>query len=105
MVNASGGNTLLARQRETVRVPLRQWRFGGRFVPGSTAPDFDDSGFAAVTVPHGVADLAWHEWDPATWSAQWIYRTTFAGAPAGRVFLDFDGVLSAATVTVNGHEF
>src|SRR2546421_332865 len=49
--------------------------------------------------------LTWHEWDPATWSAQCIYRTTFAGAPTGRVFLDFDGVLSAATVSVNGHEF
>lgn len=105
MVNASGDNALLARQQDTVRVPLREWRFGGRFMPGSTAPDFDDSGFAAVTVPHCVVDLPWHEWDPATWSAQWIYRTTFARPAAGRVFLDFDGVLSASTVTVNGHEF
>ncbi|HEX3813616.1 MAG TPA: glycoside hydrolase family 2 TIM barrel-domain containing protein [Mycobacteriales bacterium] len=83
-----------------------EWRFGGRFVEGSTAPEFDDDAFAVVTLPHCVADLSWHEWQPADWAGEWIYRRRFdRPAGAGRLFLDFAGVMSAATVTLNGHEF
>jgi len=106
MGDASGDSALLAAGRDAATVRLREWRFGGRFVEGCTAPDFDDSAFAVVTVPHCVADLSWQEWDPASWAGEWIYRCRF-GRPVGgeRTFLDFDGVMSAATVTVNGRAF
>jgi beta-galactosidase len=81
-----------------------EWRFGP-FVAGCTAADFDDSELAAITVPHCVAPLSWQDWDPATWEALWVYRRRF-DAPAelrsGRAFLRFDGVLTTATVYLNG---
>jgi beta-galactosidase len=82
------------------------WRFGGRYVPGSADPGFDDSGFTQITLPHTVTPLSWADWDPASWEDVWIYRKHFGvpPRPAGRsrVFADFDGVLADATVLLNG---
>jgi hypothetical protein len=86
------------------------WRFGTgwRFGPapaGSDQPDFDDSGFAAVTLPHTVTPLSWQDWDPSAWERVWAYRNRF-DAPRGtdgmRVFLDFSAAMTRATVTLNG---
>ena len=80
------------------------WLFGPA-TAGSSLPGFDDSGLQAVTLPHTVAPLSWQEWDPAAWEREWVYRKHFdAPGPAGRVFLDFGGVLTHATVTLNGTE-
>ncbi|WP_033293490.1 glycoside hydrolase family 2 protein [Amycolatopsis jejuensis] len=80
------------------------WLFGP-FVPGCTDPEFDDTSLALVSVPHCVVPLSWQDWDPAAWQHLWVYRQHFL-APAelrrNRVFLQFDGVLSAATVYLNG---
>ena len=82
------------------------WRFGGRYVPGSADPGFDDRGFIQVTLPHTVTPLSWGDWDPASWEGVWIYRKHFEvrQRPAGRsrVFADFDGVMADATVLLNG---
>lgn len=82
----------------------RDWLFGGRYVEGSQRPDFDDSGFTPVTLPHTVVALSWADWDPATWQDVWIYRRHLDAPrpPAGRVFVDFDGALTDATVWLNG---
>ena len=42
------------------------WRFGAASA-GSDRPEFDDSGFAEVTLPHTVVPLSWRDWDPAAW--------------------------------------
>ncbi|HEX5294390.1 MAG TPA: glycoside hydrolase family 2 TIM barrel-domain containing protein [Streptosporangiaceae bacterium] len=80
------------------------WLFGGIYSEGSAAPGFDDRGFARVTVPHTVVPLSWGDWDPASWQDVWIYRRHFDGArlQGGRVFADFDGVMTSATVVLNG---
>jgi beta-galactosidase len=82
------------------------WRFGGRYVPGSADPGFDDRGFIQITLPHTVTPLSWGDWDPASWEDVWIYRKHFQvrQRPAGqsRVFADFDGVMADATVLLNG---
>lgn len=82
------------------------WRFGPALA-GSDLPDFDDSGFAGVTLPHTVVPLSWRDWDPSTWERVWMYRKRF-DAPAGRdgrrVFLDFAAAMTRATVTLNGAE-
>ncbi len=85
----------------------QDWLFGGFYVDGSTDRDYDDSGFARVTLPHTVTQLSWGNWDPASWEAVWVYRKHFAaprlpGGGRGRVFVDFDGVMVNATVLVNG---
>lgn len=82
------------------------WRFGGLYRSGSQNPGYKDTAFKTVTLPHTVVDLSWGDWDPASWEALWIYRKRFSGASLllGRVFLDFDGVMTNATVYLNGVE-
>jgi beta-galactosidase len=87
-------------------VPLDAgWRFGP-YTPGSEAPGFDDSGLAAVTVPHTVTPLSWRNWDPDSWEGEWVYRARFdapTGAGGMRAFIDFDGAMTHAKPTLNGH--
>jgi beta-galactosidase len=80
------------------------WLFGGRYVKGAELPGHDDSGYARVTLPHTVTDLSWAGWDYQTWEHIWIYRKHFDGAAVrgGRVLLTFDGVMTNATVVLNG---
>ena len=55
----------------------RGWLFGGRYVAGSADRDYDDSGFAKITLPHTVTPLSWGNWDPASWEDVWVYRKHF----------------------------
>ena len=82
------------------------WRFGGVYRAGAQNPGYSDAGFSRVNLPHTVVDLSWGNWDPTSWEALWIYRKRFSTAslPLGRVFLDFDGVMTNATVYLNGVE-
>jgi hypothetical protein len=83
------------------------WRFGPASA-GSEQPDFDDSGFESVTLPHTVTPLSWRDWDPAAWERVWSYRKRFDAPVPGRrrirVFLDFEAAMTRATVTLNGVE-
>ena len=57
-----------------------------------------------MTLPHTVASLSWGGWDHTSWENVWIYRKHFAGTDIrdGRVFADFDGAATNATVVMNG---
>src|SRR5215471_11422293 len=82
------------------------WLFGPASA-GSEQPGFDDSAFAAVTLPHTVTPLSWQNWDPSSWERVWMYRKHFDAPPApvgGRIFLDFSAAMTHATVTLNGAE-
>src|SRR5215472_832901 len=79
------------------------WLFGGVYTDGAADPEYDDSGFSRVTLPHTVVPLSWGGWDPAGWEKICIYRRHLDGSHlAGRVFADFDGVMVNATAVVNG---
>jgi beta-galactosidase len=80
------------------------WLFGGVYASGAEQPGYHDGGFTQVTLPHTVTPLSWGNWDHTTWENVWIYRKRFAGSGlrGGRVFADFDGVLTNATVVLNG---
>jgi beta-galactosidase len=82
------------------------WRFGGIYRAGSQSPGYDDAGFKRVNLPHTVVDLSWGDWNPSSWEELWIYRKSFSAdmLELGRVFLDFDGVMTNATVYLNGTE-
>jgi beta-galactosidase len=84
----------------------RGWLFGGEYVPNSEQPGFDDSRFVEVTLPHTVTNLSWGNWNPSTWQKKWIYRKRFDSAqlPRGRVFVDFDGVMTSARIFLDGRE-
>jgi beta-galactosidase len=93
------------------------WRFGGavphpgpedrldeRVVAEWSTADLDDSGWEAIDLPHTVVPLSWEAWDDRAWEKVWAYRRTFTVdvAPGERVFLDFDGAVTSAIVTLNG---
>ncbi len=83
-----------------------EWLFGGKLDPAAVRPDFNDSGFEVVTLPHCVAKLSWRKWDAAMWQERWIYRRHFS-LPSDfrrqRIFLDFEGVTVGAAPVINGH--
>ncbi len=83
----------------------RNWRYSPVVVEGAHARDFDDSGFERVVVPHTNVRLPWHSFDEKTYEFVSCYRRRFKLPPAARghrVFVDFEGVMTASTVWING---
>jgi beta-galactosidase len=83
------------------------WLFGGRLIEGALRPEFDDSKYARISLPHCVAKLSWQKWDPAAWQDVWAYRGHFSLPPSTntrRVFVHFDAVMVGARPVINGHE-
>lgn len=80
------------------------WRFAGAYEAGTPLPAQLESGWPRVDLPHCAVALSWHGWDPSSWECEWLYYRRVrlpAGVADARVLLDFDGVLSATTPTVN----
>ena len=86
--------------------PINQnWRYAASKVSGSESPDFDDSSFASVVIPHTNVLLPWHSFDDKEYEFVSTYRRRFRtpGDLAGkRVFVDFEGAMTASTVWING---
>ena len=83
----------------------RGWRFHPSRVAGAEAPDFDDSSFERVVVPHTNIRVPWHSFDDKDYQFISTYRRHFRTPPAShgkRVFVDFEGVMTASTVWING---
>ena len=83
----------------------RNWRYNKSFVEGAHAREFDDSSFERVVIPHTNVRLPWHSFDDKTYEFVSIYRRRFKLPPeaAGHhVFVDFEGVMTASTVWING---
>jgi len=83
----------------------RNWRYNPAFVEGAHGREFDDSTFERVVVPHTNVRLPWHGFDDKQYEFVSIYRRRFrlpAEARGRRVFVDFEGVMTASTVWING---
>jgi beta-galactosidase len=83
----------------------RNWRFSPTATAAARARDFDDSSFARVVVPHTNLRVPWHSFDEKSYQFVSVYRRRFtlpAGARGRRVFVDFEGVMTASTVWLNG---
>jgi beta-galactosidase len=75
----------------------RNWEFRGK-----------SGAWEKVTLPHTNARLPWHSFEEKDFQYVSSYRRAFKTLPAWkgkRVFLDFDGAMTASKVTVNGHAF
>ena len=87
-------------------VPLnRNWFYSRTQVDGAHAKDFDDSGFERVVLPHANIRLPWHSFDDKAYQFVSVYRRHFRLPPAARgqrVLVDFEGVMTASTVWLNG---
>jgi beta-galactosidase len=83
----------------------RNWRYHPAKVEGAHAPEFDDSSFERVVVPHTNVRLPWHNFDDKDYQFVSTYRRRFkypTAAKGKRVFVDFEGVMTASTVWING---
>ncbi len=89
-----------------VVLPLNKgWRYHPAKVAGAEAPGFDDSAFEQVVVPHTNISLPWHSFDDKDYEFVSTYRRRFktpAAVTGKRVFVDFEGVMTASTVWING---
>ena len=86
----------------------RNWLFRAKTPAGAEQPGFDESGFLPVSIPHANVELPWHSFDDAAYQFISTYRRHLRVPEAWRgkrVFVDFGGVMTAARVFVNGHEF
>jgi beta-galactosidase len=83
----------------------RNWRYSAKFVEGGHDKNFDDSSFERVVVPHTNVRLPWHGFDEKTYELVSLYRRHFKLPKEARgqhVFVDFEGVMTASTVWING---
>ena len=83
----------------------RNWRYSPSRVEGAQSPHFDDSSFESVVVPHANIQLPWHGFDENDYAFVSTYRRRFKfprGAEGKRVFVDFEGAMTASTVWING---
>ncbi len=83
----------------------RNWRYHPAKVVGAEASSFDDSAFTTVVLPHSNIQLPWHNFDDALYEFISTYRRRFrypAQARGKRVFVDFEGAMTASTVWING---
>ncbi len=87
---------------------------GWRYSPQATAParesgfnNLDDSHFTPVVLPHTNVRLPWHSFDEKSYEFISVYRRALhlpAEAAGKRVFVDFEGVMTACTVYLNGNK-
>ena len=80
------------------------WLFAAEDLP----LDAPDSAFDLVTLPHTNVLLPHHNFEVDEYAFVSTYRKQFTlpePVNGRRVYLDFDGAMIAATVTVNGHTF
>jgi beta-galactosidase len=83
----------------------RNWLFNRAVAEGAHGKDFDDSGYERIVVPHTNVRLPWHSFDETTYEFVSSYRRHFklpAEARGKHVFVDFEGVMTASTVWING---
>jgi beta-galactosidase len=83
----------------------RNWLYSRTVAEGAHAKEFDESGYANVVIPHTNIRLPWHSFDEKSYEFVSSYRRHFelpAQARGKRVFVDFEGVMTASTVWLNG---
>jgi beta-galactosidase len=89
------------------------WRFIRADIPAAAQPDFDDSAWAPVSLPHTWNDTdtfdnfgpGGHSGEKAMWTGAAWYRKVFTlpvTASGQRVYLEFEGVRQVAEVFING---
>ncbi len=84
----------------------RNWRYSSDLVDGATDPTFDDAAWEPVTIPHTNRLFPWHSFDDRDYQFISCYRRRLRLPPEiaeQRIFVDFAGVMTAATVYLNGH--
>lgn len=82
-----------------------RWLYSEKGTLTATSHYFDDRAFKRVTIPHTNRMLPWHGFDDKEYQFISIYRRHFRlpqTLRGRRIFVDFGGVMTAATAFVNG---
>ena len=100
--NASGDSGVGGR----MELPMnRGWLYSKTAEAGATSREFNDANFERVVVPHTNIKLPWHGFTEQDYTFISTYRKHFKlpqSAAGHRVFVDFEGVMTASTVWLNG---
>jgi len=83
----------------------RNWRYRAAKIEGAELPGFDDSKFERIVIPHTNVSLPWHGFDDRGYVFVSTYRRRFRlprGCDGKRIFVDFEGAMTASTVWING---
>jgi beta-galactosidase len=94
-----------ASQGRTILPMNRGWRYHPTKVEGAEAVTFNDASFETVVIPHTNIKLPWHSFDDKIYDFVSTYRRRFktpAAAKGNRVFIDFEGAMTASTLWING---
>jgi beta-galactosidase len=89
----------------SIFVMNRGWRYQRGNVDGAQRVDFDDAKFERVVIPHTNIRLPWHSFDDEEYEFVSTYRRRFKTPDAARgkrVFIDFEGAMTASKVWING---
>lgn len=81
------------------------WLYSEQAQANATSKTFADAAFKRVTIPHTNKLLPWHGFDDKEYEFVSIYRRHFRlplELKDRRVFVDFGGVMTTATVWING---
>lgn len=101
-------NAAAAESTGRIVIPInRNWRFSKKYAQGAHGKDFNDSSFDRVVIPHTNIKLPWHSFDDKDYEFVSIYRRKFKLPPEAKgrhVFVDFEGVMTASTVWINGEK-
>jgi beta-galactosidase len=92
-------------QARTILPINRKWRYHPSKVEGAHLPAFNDAAFESVVIPHTNVSVPWHNFNDKDYEFVSTYRRRFrypAAARGKRVFVDFEGVMTASTVWING---
>ncbi|HVQ37223.1 MAG TPA: glycoside hydrolase family 2 TIM barrel-domain containing protein, partial [Pyrinomonadaceae bacterium] len=103
--NSSAQSPLAGRLPGRVYPLNHNWLYSERNLPNAASPTLDDSRFTRVTIPHTNKLLPWHGFDDKDYQFVSLYRRHFKipiGTRGKRIFVDFGGVMTAATVSING---
>ncbi len=82
------------------------WKYTPKFEKYFTLPDYDDRDWQTVTIPHTNIETPYNYFDETMSQFVSCYRHTVempSDIAGKRVFLDFDGVMTYAEVTLNGN--
>ncbi|HEX3967487.1 MAG TPA: glycoside hydrolase family 2 TIM barrel-domain containing protein [Edaphobacter sp.] len=89
-----------------INLPMnRGWRYQRGSVEAAQSAGFDDAKWERVVIPHANVRLPWHSFDDKEYEFVSTYRRRFktpAAARGKRVFVDFEGAMTASTVWING---
>lgn len=83
----------------------RNWRYSKTASEAARSKSFNDASFEKITIPHTNVILPWHSFDDKLYEFISVYRRKFKlplSAHGKRVFVDFEGAMTASTVWING---